>query len=113
MNDLIWCFSCKEMKPTKLFEATRYLSRGFEQCCIKCNNELFKREAIKIRTEKANDDARKEKELRKLERFKKNEPLRELIKNDNVKSSPERLSFLKSVHNSAKAREYNKIRRSN
>ena len=112
MSILIWCFACKEMMPTRFFEPSRYFSRGFEQCCRDCNNELLRRETIRIRTEKANEDARKEKEVRKLERFKKNEPLRELIKNDNVKPSPERLAFLKKINDSAKAKEYNRIRRS-
>jgi hypothetical protein len=99
------------MMPTRFFEPSRYFSRGFEQCCRDCNNSLLRRETIRIRTEKANEDVRKEKEVRKLERFKKNEPLRELIKNDNVKPSPERLAFLKKVNDSAKAKEYNRIRR--
>jgi hypothetical protein len=53
------------MKPTKLFEATRYLSRGFEQCCIKCNNDLFKREAIKNRTAVSNEEAKELREAKK------------------------------------------------
>ena len=63
MEDFIWCFSCKEMKLTKLFEATRYLSRGFEQCCKECNDGLFKREAIKNRTAVSNEEAKKQREL--------------------------------------------------
>lgn len=65
MNDLIWCFSCKEMKPTRLFQATRYFSRGFEQCCKECNEELFKREAIRNRTIGANEEAKEQREAKK------------------------------------------------
>ena len=66
MSDLIWCFACKEMKPTKLFQATIYFSRGFEQCCKECNDGLFKREAIRMRTNEANRKARKIAEAKKL-----------------------------------------------
>lgn len=66
MSDLIWCFACKEMKPTKLFQATRYFSRGFEQCCKECNDGLFKREAIRMRTNEANMKTRKLYEAKKL-----------------------------------------------
>jgi len=65
MEDFIWCFSCKEMKETKLFQATRYFSRGFEQCCIKCNDELFKREAIRSRTIVSNEEAKEQREAKK------------------------------------------------
>jgi len=85
MDNFIWCFSCKEMKPTRLFEATRYLSRGFEQCCIKCNDELFKREAIRTRTNEANRKARKVVEANMLKadakEFKEIQRLKELDRN--------------------------------
>ena len=85
MNDLIWCFACKEMKPTKLFEATRYFSRGFEQCCKECNDDLFKREAIRLRTNEANMKARKIVEAKKLKaeakEFKEVQRLKELERN--------------------------------
>lgn len=85
MEDLIWCFACKEMKSTRLFEATRYLSRGFEQCCKECNEELFKREAIKNRTFEANRKARKISEAKKLKaeakEFKEAQRLKELERN--------------------------------
>lgn len=85
MSNLIWCFACKEMKETKLFQATKYLSRGFEQCCKECNDELFKREAIRMRTNEANRKARKLSEAKKLKNeakeFKEAQRIKELERN--------------------------------
>ena len=85
MSILIWCFACKEMKETKLFQATKYLSRGFEQCCKECNDGLFKREAIRIRTNEANRKARKLAGAKKLKaeakEFKEAQRIKELERN--------------------------------
>lgn len=85
MSNLIWCFACKEMKETKLFQSTEYLSRGFEQCCKECNDGLFKREAIRMRTNEANRKARKLSEAKKLKaeakEFKEAQRIKELERN--------------------------------
>ena len=114
MNDFIWCFSCKKMKGTKLFQATKYLSRGFEQCCKECNDGLFKREAIRMRTNEANRKARNLAEVKKLKNeakeFKEAQRINELERNISfVKKliespSPERLEFLKKLEAKAKLR---------
>lgn len=102
------------MKGTKLFQATRYLSRGFEQCCKECNDGLFKREAIRMRTNEANRKARKLAEIKKLKQeakdFKEAQRIKELeqnisfIKKEIENPSPERLAFLKKLETKAKRR---------